>query len=366
MDPTFAPIGRAKRLTHEASFQVFDTAWTRDGRFVIYSVHQAALAYLWRVAADGRGAPERIEAAGLGALGPATARSLDRLVFSRFSGDEDVYRFEVGRSPQPLLTSPVSDAKAKFSPDGRRIAFSSNRSGVSFEIWVARADGSEAQQLTHGPGRWQGSPHWSPDGTRIAFDSQTDDGRWHIWTIEADGGLPQQVTKESGHQNIPSWSRDGQWIYFSWDRRSGGREIWRVRVRTGLKERVTTAGSRESLVALESPDGESVLYQPKGTDSALVAAPLAGGAARQIIPCVARTAFSTGPGGVYYLACGPCPALEVHVMNPATGVDRVLGGLDRFQYNVPSGFSVSPDGTSILYMRGVAERADLMLIENFR
>jgi hypothetical protein len=53
-------------------------------------------------------------------------------------------------------------------------------------------------------------------------------------------------------------------------------------------------------------------------------------------------------------------------MNPATAVDQVLGRLDSFQRNVPSGFTVSPDGTSILYTRQVSEGVDLMLIENFR
>ena len=52
------------------------------------------------------------------------------------------------------------------------------------EVWVAGADGSEPAQLTHGPGRWQGSPAWSPDGRHIAFDSQAADGSWHIWTVD--------------------------------------------------------------------------------------------------------------------------------------------------------------------------------------
>jgi len=54
-------------------------------------------------------------------------------------------------------------------------------------------------------------------------------------------------------------------------------------------------------------------------------------------------------------------------MNPATGTDREVGRLEKYQYNnVPSGFAVSPDGRIILYSREVSSGADLMVIENFR
>ena len=76
-----------------------------------------------------------------------------------------------------LISSTRVDGDAQFSPDGKKIAFTSNRSGND-EIWVCDSDGSNAQQLTSlGTGNC-GGPRWSPDGERIAF-SQTwmDSGR---------------------------------------------------------------------------------------------------------------------------------------------------------------------------------------------
>jgi Tol biopolymer transport system component/DNA-binding winged helix-turn-helix (wHTH) protein len=212
VDRTFAPAGPPKQLTRHASFDMSSIAWTRDGRYVIYDVLDAGFSYLWRARADGREPPERIEAAGLGAFGPRTAPSVDRLVFVRDRSEDDVYRFDVGGSSRPLLTSSMSDSNAHFSSDGQRVTFCSNRSGLSKEVWIAAADGSGAQQLTHGPGRWQCSPHWSPDGRWIVFDSKGDDGHSHIWRIDADGGLPQQVTTGAGDQNVPTYSHDGEWI----------------------------------------------------------------------------------------------------------------------------------------------------------
>jgi Tol biopolymer transport system component len=169
-----APSAPPRRLTTQRSLFIDAIAWTRDGSAVVYAAAAAAgtrLTYLWRVAVYGTRPPERIEVAGAGATAPAMALSRDRLAFTRASRDADVYRFEVGRPAQLLVGSTFVEMEPRLSPDGRRVVFVSQRSGATSDIWVAEADGSNAQQLTHGPGRAQGSPFWSPDGRRIAFAS---------------------------------------------------------------------------------------------------------------------------------------------------------------------------------------------------
>jgi dipeptidyl aminopeptidase/acylaminoacyl peptidase len=231
------------------------------------------------------------------------------------------------------------------------------------EVWVAAADGTGAEQLTHGPGRWQCSPHWSPDGRQIVFDSQAADGRWHIWAIDAAGGTPRQVTSDAGDQIIPSWSRDGHWIYYSWAQ-GAVRDIWRIPAAGGTRQRITSDGG--GLVGQESPDGKSLLYMsvPKYR-SPLLAVPLTGGPPHQVLACVDGTAFAVAAEKVYYVACGSGDA-AVHVLNWATGDDRLLGTLEQYNLWIPASFSVSPDGTAVLYQRTVKLDMDLMLIENFR
>jgi dipeptidyl aminopeptidase/acylaminoacyl peptidase len=278
--------------------------------------------------------------------------------------DTDVYQFRAGRPNQPVLTSSFLETETRFSPDGRRLAFSSMRGADTFNIWLAAADGSGAQQLTRGPGLEQGSPWWSPDGRKIAFDVHTDDGHAHIWTMDADGGGQHPLTTDPGDQNVPYWSRDGRWIYFSADRGTR-RDIWRVSAAGGPSQPVTRGGA--GLFACESADGKSLLYQPKDTDSPLLALPLSGGAPRQLVACVKSTAFAVGPHGVYYVACDPSPDPALHVMDPDTGYDRLLGRLEKYDYQFrPLGLAVSPDGTSVFYVRRIRDSWDLMLIENFR
>ena len=247
-----------------------------------------------------------------------------------------------------------------FSSDGQRIAYLAN-SGEAMEVWTAKADGSAALQLTHGPGRWQGSPHWSPEGERIAFDSLGVDGHWHIWSIAADGGLPRQVTRDEGNQNVPSWSRDGQWIYYM----SSG-NVWRIHLAGGQKQRLTSEG--DVATGLESGDGSSLLYNRR---RALLTVPLGGGVSRQIAPCVSGWAVASASPRIYYAACGAesgwggtNPALRL--VNAATGEDRVLGTLEKFATNGLFGLAASSDGSVIVYDRLLREGHDLMLIENFR
>ncbi len=372
VDASYAAAGPSRRLTrYVVPTGIVGLTWSRDGASVIYGAEELGFNYLWRVDVAGERPPERIELAGVNAVFPSVALESDRLIFTRFINDEDIYRFQPGRPAQAIARSSVFDSKAQFSPDGRRIAFCSQRSGDAIELWVADSDGSTPTQLTHGPGRSQCSPTWSPSGRRIAFESQSPEGSWHIWTVDVDGGTPQQITKDPGDQNMPTWSRDGDWIYFSWkpanERDMWRRDIWRTRVGTGAKERLTHGG--DGLVGRESADGKTLLYHSKLSTSPLLAQALAGGEPRTLIACVTGSAVSVTQAGLYYVPCSDplrVPNPPVRVMDPATGTTREIGTLENFHYGFPSSFSVSPDRRTILYGREVNSGGDLMMIENFR
>jgi len=311
--------------------------------------------------------PARIEVAGIEASDPAIAAAGDRLVFSKSIDDRDLFRLEVGGEAHPIARSSVNESLPQFSPDGRRIAFCSARSGDAFEVWVAGSDGSNPEQLTRGPGQWQCSPTWSPDGRRIAFDSQAEDGSWHVWTIDAEGGTPQPITRDAGSQFRPTWSRNGEWMYFNW-LRDKDQDIWRTRGPGQPHQRVTFNGSVAG--AVESPDGTGVYYGRRGGQSPLLFQPLSGGAPREVRPCVSGGRYTIGQHHIYY---GPCTdgrvmrEYPVHVLDPATGEDRRFASLKNLPFPETLGtLTVSPDGQTILYATQVSRGADLMLIENFK
>jgi len=372
VDAAFAPVGSPRRVTQVPDTTIMGLVWSRDGKSVIYGAEELNVDYLWRVGVDGQRPPERIEMAGANAEFPSITPASDRLVFARLVDDDDIYRFEAGRLPQPVAPSPVFDGSPHFSPNGRRIVFSSARGGEAVDVWIAGADGSEPAQLTHGPGRWQGSPAWSPDGREIAFESRAADGSWHVWTVDIQSGIQQQITADPGDQNMPTWSHDGDWLYFSWKQRNAGdfwqRDIWRTRVRKGSMEQVTHGGG--GYVGRESADGKTLFYQPALRTSPVMAQPLAGGAAGTLIACVIGTAVAVTDSGIYYVPCsaGFAPGqTAVRVMDPGTGKDREVGKLEQYHVGLlTAGFAVSPDGKTILYSRTVSSGSDLMMIENFR
>jgi Tol biopolymer transport system component len=365
LDSSLAPTGPPRRLTRHTNPRIGKVAWSPDNDSIIYDAEVVPMSnHLWRVALDGASQPERLEAAGFARL-PATARSGDRVAFTEWRFDFDVYRFERDRPAQPVLTSTFLDMHAKFSPDGRRTAFSSGRTAETPEIWIAASDGRGAHQLTHGPGMWQTCPHWSPDGRQIVFESIDEDVH-RVWTIDADGGAPRRLTNEPGDQRCPTWSRDGRWIYFTSDDGTG-RGVWRMPATGGTATRIAPRATGEAV--WESADGSRLFY---AIHQALCSVPAAGGSPHEVIKCVKDGVIAVGASGIYYAACNFEYELNtaLHVMDPDTRHDRLIGTLVDY---VP-GLEVSPDEKTILYTkaanRGLHKRlsvgADLKLIEHFR
>ena len=114
--------------------------------------------------------------------------------------------------PQRSLSRLTFDAglqsEPTWSPDGRFIAYSSDKSG-NFDIWVQPIGGGDALQVTHSPAHdWQ--PDWSPDGSQIVFRSEREGGG--LFVVPALGGREHNISSFGYH---PSWSPDGTKILFS-------------------------------------------------------------------------------------------------------------------------------------------------------
>jgi TolB protein len=111
-------------------------------------------------------------------------------------------------NPEALVT----DLEPAWSPDGRKIAYTS-MDGAARDIWVVQADGAYPVRLTAN-GAENGHPAWSPDGRKIVFESDKD-GTRDIWIMNADGTQQVKVLSSSGVDNGPKFSPAGDQIVFA-------------------------------------------------------------------------------------------------------------------------------------------------------
>ena len=356
--------------------------WTPDGREIVYSDGER----LWRMDATGKGIPTPLPFAGRNAIMPAisgaTAGRPRRLVYVDRSADHNLWRLDLpglGKATSAAATSfhssTRSDNNAQFSPDGRRVAFQSNRSG-EMEIWVGDGDGKNPAQLTELGGPNAGTPRWSPDGQTIAFDSSAE-RNYEIYVISARGGKPRRLTFEPTEDVVPSFSRDGRFLYFS-SRRSGRFEIWKIPAYGGEPVRVTRNGG---FVAFESFDGRYLYYtQDLSEPSSLWRMPTAGGEPERVLDGVGRRAFVPLETGIYYVEelgrspsegafnmgqgfLGQTAPARLRFFDFASATSRVVADLGA---RAGLGLGVSPDGRTVVFTRMDNPWSDLMMIENFR
>ena len=161
-----------------------------------------------------------------------------------------------------LTNGEGNDTWPTWSPDGKRIAFQSDRDG-NLDIWVINVDGSGLTNLTKSP-REDEHPAWSPDGTKIAFTSRREGNR-DIWVMNANGSNPENLTREPGRDRYAMWSPDGTKIAFNTNR-DGNQEIYVMNADGSAQRNVTNSPSIEGL-ADWSPDGTRlVLYSNRPGD----------------------------------------------------------------------------------------------------
>jgi hypothetical protein len=185
-----------------------------------------------------------------------------RIVFnSDRDGDYEIHSMDMdGRNLDRLTRHPGYDLWPAPSPDGKRIAWMTNRHGKSYELYAMNADGSAPARLTDSPKSQQGHPTWSPDGKSIAFSTDRD-GDMELYLMDADGANWRRLTRSKGSDGLPTFSPDGKRIIFV-SERDGDHELYLINADGTGTTRLTSRKGLDTMPAW-SPDGKSIIFVSK-------------------------------------------------------------------------------------------------------
>jgi Tol biopolymer transport system component len=255
-----------------------------------------------------------------------------RLVFELLG---DLYLLPIaGGAAEPLTQGMAFDSQPRFSPDGSRVVFVSDRDGAE-AVWTIGVDGSEPRKLSDdGKGYLFASPAFSPDGSHVVVSRSGWTPIFELWAYHVDGGKGVQITKAKRNGNTPVASRlsslgavysaDGRYLYFARRRGAFGYNLslplWQLMRRdllTGAEDYLTQAQG-SAFRPLLAPDGEHVVY---------------------------GTRFEQHTG--------------LRIRNLSTGTDEWLvypverdDQESRFTRDLLPGYAFTPDGEALIYAAG--------------
>jgi Tol biopolymer transport system component len=229
---TIPAVGGTPVKVVDDAFYNWSPAWSPDGRFLYFASNRGGSMNLWRVAIDERsgevmGSPRPITTPSVWSALPTFSRDGRLLLYA--TNDNRSYVEQFPFDPQRgRVTGPPAivfqGARAIYScdvsPDGAWLTLESD--SPQEDLLLVRPNGSDLRQLTNDPARDR-TPRWSPDGRRILFSSNRG-GQYAAWTIRPDGSGITQLTYLPPDLTVgdPAWAPDGRRIGFTYGGRGTG------------------------------------------------------------------------------------------------------------------------------------------------
>jgi TolB protein len=294
---------------------------------------------------------------------PALSANTLRLAFTIRKQNADLWTLPVdpatGRPtgpPQEAIATNREDSRGAWSPDGRSIAFNSDRSG-DMNIWIHDRTEGSTRQLTSGRGG-DYQANWSPDGRIIAFFSSRS-GTANIWMVEVGSGSLAPLTETQSLDINPFFSPDGRSIAFESDR-SGRLEVWIVDADGGNARALTSVGVGGHFLRW-THDGGGIVFRCPSAGRSMVA-PLDGGEPRPLPEVAGGAHMSFSPDGSRIMDVVAHKTLWVSPLDGGEP-EKVFAFDDpdaRIDYPV-----WSPDGKWILFDRFRPEGGDIWMMEGF-
>jgi Tol biopolymer transport system component len=376
--------GEPRRLTDWAGGIGGGLAWTPRGDAILYSRPRLGGRQLVRVPVSRHGPVEPVDGVPREAVSPSTsglrADGTYRLALAHGQLDIGLRMVDLhGPILDGTLTSVAAycdstriDSVGRFSRDGDRVAFVSNRSGRA-QIWTARQEGSELRSITSFEDAALDVGSWSPDGRHVTFAATVAENT-DVCVVAIDGTGPRRLTRADAAEIDPEWSADGHWIYYATDE-PGSEGIWKMRSDgSGERMRLTSGLAYEPR---ESSDGLSVYLvgEPRLPDPlcTLRRVPVRGGPVQVAYEGVLWGGWDISDAGVVFLTAGTLSDVDgepdgISLLDFDTGTIRRLGALPfRFNAHAIDRFLIaSRDGRWALVPQVDHRDRDVIVLDGLR
>jgi len=291
--------GEPRRLTNLRA-RMRGYAWYPDGSALLVSSDHEGRQALYRIdVATGSLAAVGIDDAEF----PDIARHAPVAVFQKENQLNQLAEVALGSSdtkPRMLAPATRSDSMPEHAPDGKRVAFVSERSG-DMQVWIYDAATDTAHPVTTHRDLEIESLQWSPDGLRVLHVLRGA-GRSRLASVEVESRRTTTLSRPDENVRFGSYSRDRQSIYFSSDR-GGAWQIWRMPAAGGEAERLSEAEGIDP----QDPLGDGYLYTSQENARGLFRLDLATREFVRIAPNVGywnRYSWAVRPEGIYALDNG--------------------------------------------------------------
>jgi Tol biopolymer transport system component/DNA-binding winged helix-turn-helix (wHTH) protein len=253
-------LHRMMLFAGEENCEVQGQSWSPDGRYSILSVGDPNLgrADIWVIRETqssflrNTAKPVQLTAGPLSFWNAVP--SLDGKQIFAIGGEKrgELVRYDLRLQRLEPFLSGISADHLDFSRDGKWVAYVTFPEGI---LWRSKVDGSDRMQLTTSPLHVV-VPRWSPDGKRIAFSGNVSGGLQKIYVVSAEGGKPDVVSEEQADEVDPTWSPDGNSLIFGPSQWSA-HQISSVDLLTGRVSAIP--GSRGLYSPRMSPDGRFIV-----------------------------------------------------------------------------------------------------------
>ena len=364
--------GATSWVTRDAVLDIYPI-WSHAGDAIYFSSQRGGGINLWRMPVDAAGRPNgtaRQLTTGAGQdVEVAASPDGRQLAFVTLKQNADLWQLPVSPTsgavmgpPTQVVTTSREDSRGEWAPDGRSIAFNSDRA-ENMNIWLRVLDGSADRQLTRGAGG-DYQPTWSPDGKTLVFFSSRA-GTADIWSVDVETSTLTRRTDSPSLEINPSVSPDGRFIAYQSDQ-DGRMAPWIMRA-DGTGQRQLAGITVLGHFLQWSADGTGVIARQAGTApnglATLVQVPIDGGSIEPYGLVAGGSHFSTSPDHSRVVDVVGHSALWLSRRGTAAPVKLFAFDEPDARIDYPQW---SPDGRAVLFDRFQPQGGDIWLLGDFK